>query len=129
MEALNTLMLAAQEFAAQLLIIALPILAAACAGLVLAKTRDALAKMKLDANDNQRYLIETSAEFVVMAAEQMKRAKLLPTSAKAKGWAIQALNDKLGRHGISLPTVELADLIEAAVWTELNRDKRAGGGG
>ena len=124
MDALNTLMNAAQEFAAQLLVIALPVLAATAVGYLLTKTQDALQEFRNTASNEQRYLIEESARFIVQAAEQMKRAKVLPSSAEAKGWAVQALNDKLSRMGISLPVGEIANLIEAAVWEELNSHKK-----
>lgn len=57
-------------------------------------------------------LIDEFAPQVVAAAEQMRKAGLLPTGAEAKVWAIKTLQGILDAHGASI--VQVAP-IEAAI--------------
>ena len=119
MDSLNAVLSALAKFAEQLLIIALPILAAAATRWLHEKAQAEIAARKHDTIFG--YRIEDAAEFAVNAAEQALAGK---DGFSKKAYAIQAAQRWLKQFGVDVDVALIADAVEKAVYTEINRDKK-----
>jgi hypothetical protein len=106
-------------FAQKFLEAALPVLASLLAAWLVAKIRQAWSQ--LSAKDPElAYWLSSGADMAVNAAEQAQLAGLI---SDKKIYALGVLEKYLAEHGVKLDLVVMSAAIEAAVWTEINRDK------
>jgi hypothetical protein len=66
------------------------------------------------------YTLTDAASMAVQAAEQAFNAKIIQDK---KAYAIQVAQDYLAEYGIKVNLATIEAAIEAAVWTEINREK------
>lgn len=100
--------------------IVLPVLATLLAGLVIAWVTKVVNDIKSKLTAEQKFYIETAVKTAVMAAEQVK---LVDQLIDKKKYALDVATDWLNKLGIKVDLKVLDSLIEAAVFTELNREK------
>ncbi len=84
----------------------------------------AIAKITLSMSTEQIKFATDLAQQIVMAAEQNGLSGALAQEGKAKKeWAIARLQSQLETKGIRLDLHVLSDLIESAVFAQLNQGK------
>ena len=101
--------------------IILPVLFAAIAGWVVVQIRAGLAKLKV-VHPDEYYWLDWLAQTAVNAAEQAKLGGLIQNK---KNYAIEIMTAYLKKYGVVLDISVIEASIEAAVWTEINKDNPA----
>ena len=102
--------------------IVLPVLATALAGLVIAWLTKVINEIKSKLSEDAQWIIRQAVNSAVLAAEQVHLNDVL---VDKKEYAIRFAQDQLNKSGIKIDLAILANLIEAAVMNEFNRDRVA----
>lgn len=113
MPELTTITNALADFAFRLLMIGLPIIAAAVARYIHAQSEIVLARLKQE----NAYLVEVGTKIAVQMAQQLYDSGAIEDR---KDEAVAFLTDWLKTRGINLPVAEIEQTIEAAVYNEIN---------
>ena len=122
---LETIFEALVKFAAELLMIALPVLAGYLAVIIrrwiLLKLDQLRIKVQESSISLDDWALDRGVEIAVMAAEQLKNNRAIQDK---KEWAVQEVMNYLFERGVVLPLDEIATAVEAAVWREFNKDEK-----
>ena len=120
---LETIFEALVKFAAELLMIALPVLAGYLAVIIrrwiLLKLDQLRIKVQESSISLDDWALDRGVEIAVLAAEQLKNNRAIQDK---KEWAVQQVMDYLLERGVVLPLDEIATAVEAAVYKEINKE-------
>jgi hypothetical protein len=106
-------------FAEQFLSVVLPVLVSALAVLAVAKIKQVVANIKAKLSEEMAWALDEAVIAAVNAAEQ---ANLAGYVADKKEYAIDVAQEWLEFRGFKIDLSVIVARVEAAVWTELNRD-------
>lgn len=122
---LETIFEALTKLAGDLLMLALPILAGYLTVIirrwVLLKLDGLKIRVQDSSNSLDDWALEAGSKLVVRAAEQLKNNQAINDK---KEWAVEQLWQYLLERGVDLPLDHIATAVEAAVWKEINKEKK-----